>query len=483
MAVLGVQTCLALTSQQVQTSINRTIDAVEKMTREDPTLPRISRAQILDILRNVTSGHLELANLEKMTKDTFQKMSSTVQNEDHVPDSAEAVIELGKHEEIVFPPYPQNPSPFAEKIETAASTIVECKNRSHRHAEPKSETLFSFPDEKRDQEPERFSLNLSDLEEKKPNFLPTIPSMPVNMKTMFEIPRKTKASSSYKHPSPIYVTPSELSTSDGLAIDTNIITKPADLLESIGVRPPTDDINITKNMLRNDPPKSTRRPTESSTTPQVSYKNVDNLSSDVRLLFQKFGLPLPDEASTTSTTRRPTTTFSYLDSFTNFKRLPTSRVEDDEMKEFLARFGLGSDTRNRKSLTPKMDNFGNDVSFDIRKALENVGLVALAPRVDLGMGQSNVFKPHEATGGSEEQKQKIRKLLDTVKMVQEGGVQDVDKVVNDLVQTTKALKSGPDPVGLEQVLELYHEDLESEKRQRQAVFNETKVLDETTTGT
>ncbi|KOC67831.1 hypothetical protein WH47_12161, partial [Habropoda laboriosa] len=226
-------------------------------------------------------------------------------------------------------------------------------------------------------------------------------------------------------------------------------------------------------------------------------KGVQNLTPDVQLLFQRFGLQTSNlDQPTTTTTQRTTSNFN---SYTNFKPLPTSSVKDQEMKEFLAQFGLGvSNNRRQKSMkatqeTPSVievvpSNMRNIlenievVPSNMRNILENIGLISMSEKgskpsskpeedmISTETSKYHVFKPHEAIVKDEEQRNKINELLDTVKLVQEGkaDVQNVRKVANDLLQSTKILKDGPDPLKLEEIIKTYNEDVRNEvKRQEE----------------
>nr|XP_033339206.1 filamentous growth regulator 23 isoform X1 [Megalopta genalis] len=223
-------------------------------------------------------------------------------------------------------------------------------------------------------------------------------------------------------------------------------------------------------------------------------KGVENLTPDVQLLFQRFGLQTSKlDQSTTSTER---TTINFND-YTNFKPLPTSKVKDQEMKEFLARFGLG-DGRKSKSMrgTTEAPSVIEAVPGSMRTVLENMGLIfttarpakntpkAVRDMESTATSTYHVFKPHETKVGDERQRVKINELLDTVKMVQEGkaDIQNVKKVANDLLEATRTLKDGPDPLKLEEIIKTYHEDVRNEiKRQQETETTTAGTTERTST--
>lgn len=225
-------------------------------------------------------------------------------------------------------------------------------------------------------------------------------------------------------------------------------------------------------------------------------KGVENLTPDVQLLFKKFGLETSNLAQPTTSTTEKTTI--NLNSYTNFKPLPTSSVKNQEMREFLAKFGLGiNDNRRQKSMKPSTEapSVIEAVPNNMRGILENIGLISnsqkLAKTVVNSMedmestetSKYHVFKPHEAAVDNEEQRNKINELLDTVKLVQEGkaNIQNVKKVANDLLQTTKILKDGPDPLKLEEIIRNYNEQVRNEVKRQQENQEEKEASTVTTT--
>ncbi|XP_032684828.1 mucin-5AC isoform X2 [Odontomachus brunneus] len=209
---------------------------------------------------------------------------------------------------------------------------------------------------------------------------------------------------------------------------------------------------------------------------------MNNLTPDVQVLFQRFGLHTSNPATTTTTTTpKPTVN---TNSYTNFKPLPTSNIKDEEMKEFLARFGLGvSESRQRKAMPASTErpSLIEAVPNNMRSILENIGLISrrtpktTTPRMETlepprTTQYDHVFKPHEVRLKDEGQKMKINEFLDTVRLVQEGkaSVKDVRKVANDLIASTKSLKDGPDPLSLEELVKIYNEDVKNEVKRQQS---------------
>ena len=226
-------------------------------------------------------------------------------------------------------------------------------------------------------------------------------------------------------------------------------------------------------------------------------KGMENLTPDVQLLFKRFGLQTQNLViqPTTTTTEK---TILNLNSYTNFKPLPTSSVKDQEMKEFLAKFGLGVDANRReKSMKPSTEipSLIEAVPSNMRGILENIGLITNSQKTNRAVIDSmedmestttskfHVFKPHEAVVNNEEQMSKINELLDTVKLVQQGkaDIQNVKKVANDLLRTTKTLKDGPDPLKLEEIIKSYNEEVRNEVKRQQDAKEKNETSTSTTT--
>lgn len=221
-------------------------------------------------------------------------------------------------------------------------------------------------------------------------------------------------------------------------------------------------------------------------------KGVENLTPDVQLLFKKFGLQTSILGQpTVTTTQRTTINFN---SYTNFKPLPTSSVKDQEMRIFLAKFGLGtSDDRRQKSMrfTTEPPSVIEVVPENMRGILENIGLISrksskkvinsMEDMESTETSKFHVFKPHEVNVKDEEQRNKINQLLNTVKLVQEGKVD-----VQNVRKATMVLKDGPDPLKFEEIAEIHEdEDARNEvKRQEEQKREEQKQeekQEETTT--
>lgn len=222
-------------------------------------------------------------------------------------------------------------------------------------------------------------------------------------------------------------------------------------------------------------------------------KGMSNLTPDVQLLFQRFGLHVSGNmAATAASTSTPRST---TNTYTNFKPLPMSKINDQDMREFLARFGLGiSDGNRRKKSMPastERPSLIEAVPRDMRRILENIGLISrttprttttttttttaarkteddVKPTTELASSMFHVFKPHEVHVKDERQRMMIHELLDTIRLVQEGkaNATDVRRVADELLATTKTLREGPDPLSLEEIIRIYNEDVKNEvKRQ------------------
>ncbi|XP_011643319.1 uncharacterized protein LOC105431075 [Pogonomyrmex barbatus] len=215
-------------------------------------------------------------------------------------------------------------------------------------------------------------------------------------------------------------------------------------------------------------------------------KGMNNLTPDIQLLFQRFGLQTSNLATTTTSTLKSTIN---INSYTNFKPLPTSKVKNEDMKEFLAKFGLGvSDSRQKKAMLALTErpSLIEAVPDNMRQILENIGLISRrtsTPKMEniepTKMTKLHVFKPHEVRVKDEEQRIKINELLNKIRLVQEGKIsaKDVRKVADDLLTTTKTLKNGPDPLSLEEIIQIYNEDMKNEVKRQQ---NPKEIIEITT---
>lgn len=222
-----------------------------------------------------------------------------------------------------------------------------------------------------------------------------------------------------------------------------------------------------------DSPSITAQNTFESPVSEIG-KGMNNLTPDVQLLFQRFGLQTSNMVTTTTST--PKTTVN-TNSYTNFKPLPTSKIKNEDMKEFLARFGLGiSDSRQKKAMpaSTARPSLIEAVPDSMRQILENIGLVSpkrTTPKSVEPTKTTNVhiFKPHEVRVKDEGQRMMINELLDKIRLVQEGkaNAQDVRKVADELLASTKTLRAGPDPLNLKEIVKDYDEDVKNEVKRQQ----------------
>ncbi|XP_011166272.1 cell wall protein DAN4 [Solenopsis invicta] len=298
----------------------------------------------------------------------------------------------------------------------------------------------------------------------------------------------------------------------GITTTTTTTMRPEvmELLASIGLRP-ENAINVEdvfkKNMknleIKSEIPNSNGlvyatsgltaiTPDSPSIIAQNTFENpvseigkgMNNLTPDVQLLFQRFGLQTSNLVTTTMSTLESTIN---TNSYTNFKPLPTSKIQNEDMKEFLAKFGLGvSGGRQKKAMSASTErpSLIEAVPDNMRQILENIGLISrkisrTTPKIENAeptkATKFHVFKPHEVRVKDEEQRMKINQLLDKVRLVQEGkaSIKDVRNVADRLVATTKTLKDGPDPLNLEEIIRVYNEDVVKNEVKRQQNPEET----------
>nr|XP_034171254.1 uncharacterized protein LOC117600235 [Osmia lignaria] len=334
--------------------------------------------------------------------------------------------------------------------------------------------------------------------------------------TLYVTPMSTETSPKVKYSSTYSLNSAGFRTAT--TSSTSMRPEVMDLLESIGLRPDNnsnveDIYKKNKDMLERNPELNNIVQTTisglspvGSDTPSILDQNtfessgsvikkgMENLTPEVRLLFQRFGLQTSnlDQPSITTTQRIAVNSNSY----TNFKPLPTSSVKDQEMKEFLAKFGLGVENRRQKSMesVTKPPSLIEAVPDSMRNVLENMGLISSSQKKmrnpqkvveDMESTETSmyhVFKPHEVKVGDENQRSKINELLDTVKLVQQGkaDIQNVRKVANDLIESTKTLKEGPDPLKLEEIIRNYSKELRNEVKRQEEQEQGTTTTEPTT---
>ncbi|XP_076395956.1 uncharacterized protein LOC105664048 [Megachile rotundata] len=591
---------------EIESSINRTIEEVERQVRENPKLPRLTRQQIVHILENITSQDLnaykDKEKLEKARK-LYQRALMVVLPYNAEKGSLNDLYTKPPMTQIIpdrsFKDSKQEDNEVRNEVSTenlvSQSYKPKSKNQYKNHRETYSEVQGKLPLKetlKLDSTPVRFSFNLENLQKSyttertttkrypvyeksdleivystsvtepttkstpkeividldrskatqnvltssqwrynappstlKPTlpsnvdkipFLPTVnkPEEPISTE---RVPNETtELYISSEQPTALYVTPMSTETSPrvkysstysvnaaGFRASTTSTMRPEvmDLLESIGLRPDNysnveDVYKKNKNLLESselnsiqglvpagsDSPSIHDQNTFESSGFEIK-KGMENLTPEVQMLFQRFGLQTSNLDTTTTTT---TKTVSF-NSYTNFKPLPTSSVKDQGMKEFLAKFGL-VDNRRQKSMRPTEASLIEAVPQNMRGILENIGLISSTQKDMETETTNHVFKPHEVNVKDEEQRSKINELLDTVKLVQQGkaDIQNVKKAANDLIESTKTLKDGPDPLKLEEIIRNYSKELRNEvKRQEQvttvSTTEETIATTESTT--
>ncbi|XP_033207914.1 uncharacterized protein DDB_G0284459 isoform X2 [Belonocnema kinseyi] len=629
LAVLGLGRCLdhVPSREEIEASINRTIEEVEKKVQADPSLPRLSRKDIVDILHNITTkdlisyGNKTLEN----TRNDYQRALMVVlpYNTNGSNESLEELYTKPPMVKMVSDDLDTNDNEN-QKFELPSEnliTIFPTSNSVNAVSTTKDHHKHFEGDQRLDKRPERFSFDLEKLAKvpvttekplhtwkpipkkttntpdsaqssssgyvdyntkvsttDKPISKPTqhilssdqwsYHAPPTTPKARYPLPQKgfflptmqstldernkeeNKKQELFtlfedsdvmtEHSSPIYVTP--MSESKPKSVYTlaaggflSSTTPPPmrkeveDLLQSIGLRPMQNDdkkldlifdqklldskfqIPDTSNVIQGQVTGLTAADIKAaSIIDQNTFDNsdtkfkkgVDNLTPSVQLLFQKFGLQtsLNAEASTsTTTTTTVKPTLPGYNSYSNFKPLPNSAVQDKEMRDFLARFGLGvGESRSQKAISPRKNTREEPPSLieavpgNMKRILENIGLITKSrARSEVGSRkeinvqttaapQLHVFKPHETSVFNDKQRSKINELLETVKKVQRGkaNVEEVQRVADEVLETTKSLPEGPDPASLEEILKLYKEDLRNEVKRQQAAEEYEKKLKE-----
>ncbi|XP_015179176.1 PREDICTED: uncharacterized protein LOC107067835 [Polistes dominula] len=580
---------------EVEDSINRTIDQVERLINENPNLPRLSRNDIVDILYNITSKDSEayenkdeIEKARKMYQRALMvvlpyKARESLENLKDLytkPPIVQMLSDSSSDERLEMVLNDRSKESNSESSESIDNILDKNKYKNHRETysdvrstESLKETLTPGS------APMRFSFNLDSLQQTNHHyptrettriddhsiFFPTTRKTINNNDQVEDInvvldtknDKETSGSEEltidlgpkqdiiysnqwhYHAPPPqnipndnneefdieqqqedesstIFVTPLTLTSQTSTKYNTTLAlnsggfrdvtsttekiwTEPTtklrvmDLLASIGLRP-ENEAKVDNVFLTNQSNFSNENNIVSLTTDkpdlplikpdqntfQTSHfdlnKGMENLTPDLRLLFQRFGIESTQNRQSPILT---TTTRATTNLYRNFKPLPTSTVQDEEMREFLSKFGLGVN-RQRKAMKTNVQSVIEAVPVNMRTVLENIGLISNSHRNSKNLihhseetksiPNYHIFKPHETIFKNDNDRSKINELLDTFKLVQEGkaDTKDVQKVANDLLKTTKTLSVGPDPLSLDEIIRVYSEDLKNEvKRQKE----------------
>ncbi|XP_034942877.1 uncharacterized protein [Chelonus insularis] len=197
------------------------------------------------------------------------------------------------------------------------------------------------------------------------------------------------------------------------------------LLESLGIDSKknklfidSEKINLTNHndliSLNSQVPENNNSPNSFSKLAATGFDNsqinlkegLSNLTPDIRLLFQRFGLQTPDknksiESHESTTTKNPVQSI-VKNSWSGFKPLPRSQIRDEGMRSFLAQFGLGIDNRREKSIRHddsfKRQSIIDFVPVGMKSILENIGLIGkprettkkLNSRIDINNVNNNI---------------------------------------------------------------------------------------------
>lgn len=274
----------------------------------------------------------------------------------------------------------------------------------------------------------------------------------------------------------------------------NDVAKINELLASMGMYFPTTL-----------PPTST-----SSRMPDV--KNVaDNLTPEMKDLLMSFGL-IPNPIGNAVKSTKSENSYYYPpskpeidhDAYVSFKPLPEDHSKRSEMDELLATYGLRT-TRNQKSLKNKNDDNGNRLNFDmvpdsLKHVLDDIGLRDIKEESNSNSSleesesipaEKHVFKPMESEYATEEEMEKLEKLLGLVRSLEKLNrtvteddlkkvdIENIKELVKDL-KTEKPLvpldeqKNSPNPLH-------YDNGLSKNEVKRQESTTTAKAVTSTTT--
>lgn len=251
--------------------------------------------------------------------------------------------------------------------------------------------------------------------------------------------------------------------------------------------------------------------TTSTTTQVPDISNVaDNLTPEMRDLLMSFGL-IPEskkkEPASVSTTEaysfNPVEAEVKPEAYVGFKPLPDDDSSRADMEELLARFGLGRNSREEKSLPEKKEERKDDadglnfeaVPEQYMEVLQNIGLadrqgelhtlrfddlvllliylfkgrMIRAPALAKTQEKQHIFNPGEPQYASTEELEKLNKLLEVVRQLERlnGSVTDEDlkkidmdnlkELISSLNEENKIVtldkQNAPDPLNFDRGLD------------------------------
>lgn len=178
----------------------------------------------------------------------------------------------------------------------------------------------------------------------------------------------------------------------------------------------------------------TTPPTPLSSTAIPDVSNVaDTLTPEMKDLLMNFGLipnpneKIPEEKPKESYSVQPERVEIDPEAYVGFKPLPDTAPTSDDMEAFLASFGLGRSARKQKSASPSEpaeDGYNLDmIPESLRGVISDIGLKQKQDRRlrsdDVQkVIDKHVFNPEETNAATEDELKKLNKLLDVIRQLE-----------------------------------------------------------------
>lgn len=393
-----------LTRLEIETSINRTIDEVERLIKAEPSLPRLSRSQIVDILHNITSSDIDSyeESVEKARSD-YQKALMVVlpynSKDTHGGDLKDLYT---KPPMVQVIPDSEGMLPFASIQEELPTTQLPLDNliseKYFNKAEKKFELSgedesFYYVDES-EPEPEKFSFNSENINSTKPKSVTDKPRVEIIYSTSVTERAKTTGGPDHQGFRPTmptkkttenilssdqwtYYAPPLVSTTSHPATSKRPSISRSTLSTTMGTRKPIvtttkrpstlSTTASTTTTTRTTPPTTTRRPTTLSTTTmkRPASTRVTTLSTTQHTTrppkssqIQNKPAPfLPTVITKTSSEQvYPPLKKSSEEVYPPFKKLPstttTKKPQDMSSLEFLTDYPTSAPKLSEKKMPP-----------------------------------------------------------------------------------------------------------------------------------
>lgn len=523
-------------------NIEETIAEVQELIERNPTYPRLTRGEIIDLIENLTSSGLVRGNRDEgkkaimvvmpFTPGNTKEMSDlytkppvthiigdgkpskkpTHDNKSSVPSVTTNEPEMSLPINKLFPDVIQKETDQLEKkgenernsvqnrkpvrsrrptttteitttttVSTIETTPVTRKRGNYRRRT--TTTTTRYPNHKYPQEEsQEFSPNDGMRIVNAPNLanaLPVQEEPPKPISTRRPVRRRTRTTTTTTTTSP-----------EPIILEESFQPhqKPETVLENINLpdelKVVLKDINIPAPVEKHTKPEVNEadlaaylaslglitKTTTTTTTAIPDVSNIaDTLTPEMKELLINFGLiPNPTEKSVVEESRQnfqiePQKATVDPEAFVSFKPLPDNAPSREDMEELLSRYGLGRNSRKQKSTHSSSEGYNFDMVPDsLKPVLTDIGLQEKQPKklpTQDESSQKHVYNPSETEYATNEELQKLNKLLDTVRLLEKlnGTVSEEElrkqvdtdglKELVDSLNVPLNHRDAPDPLG------------------------------------